>query len=84
MELSASKGFLSTYKEDYATAKAAFDRIDGMELSKLDLDKVWKAENTSSSRSSSSSYDDLDDAIDQYERALDNAQKALDMLDKLQ
>lgn len=82
LELSASRGFLSAYEADYATAKEAFDKIDGMELSKLDLSKVWKAENISSSRSSSSSYDDddLDKAIDQYERAVNAAEKALDLL----
>ena len=84
LELQARYSLFSEYEVDYKTAKAAFDKIDGMELSKLDLTKEWRAEETSTSHSSSKSYDvDLDDAIDQYERAVDAASKALDMLDRL-
>ena len=72
LELQAHKSLFSEYRADYKTAKAAFDKIEGMELSKLDLSKVYKAEDTSSS-----SYDDIEDALEQYEKALDAAATAV-------
>lgn len=77
-------------ESDYKTAKQAFDKIAGIELYRLDLSEAHNASSSSSSsssrssKSSKSSYDDDDfeEALRQYERAVDAAEKALDMIDE--
>ena len=68
LELQAHKSLFSEYRVDYKTAKAAFDKIEGMELSKLDLSKVYKAE-----ESGRSIYDDYEDAVNQASKEMHNA-----------
>lgn len=74
----------------YNKAKANFDKIAKISISDMELSKVTRASESSSSsysRSSSSSYrDDFEDAYNEakgtYEKAMDTYEKTLDAYDK--
>lgn len=76
--------------KSYTKAKTNFDKIAKISISNMELSKVTRVSESSSSsysRSSSSSYrDDFEDAYneakDTYEKAMDTYEKTLDAYDK--
>lgn len=72
------------HRGKYDKMKGIFDKVQGMEIKKMDLTTVYHVvESSSSSSSSNSSVDDWSDAydkaLDAYEKAVDAAEKAVNV-----
>ena len=71
----------SWHSMKYAEAKKIYDNLTNVVITDIKFEEIKKSTSSSSS-SSIWDDDDLDDIVEQYERALDAAERALDMLDE--
>ena len=74
--------------KSYKAMKAIYDKVANISLTQIELSKVYKVkESSSSSSKKSSSYDydsdDFDKAVEQAEKALETYEKTLDALEKI-
>lgn len=59
------------HRSDYKKMKAIFDKVQGMEIKKMDLTTVYHVVDSSSESSSSSSSNEIDQLLDKYEQLID-------------